>query len=180
MLNIIKLLSIFLLINFNLYANSIGEVTGYKIPRFVSLKSDDVNLRIGSSTNYPITLKYIIKNMPIEITEEYEMWRKVRDIEGNEGWIHKNLLKGDRYAIVYNANESFSRIYFKPNGDFIGEIGKLNIVKINTCLIDWCKISFNNISGWIKKDNLWGCYKDEKFNIPFYQPLINLVWKINF
>ena len=80
MLNIIKLLSIFFLINFNLYANNIGEVTGYKIPRFVSLKSDDVNLRIGSSTNYPITLKYIIKNMPIEITEEYEMWRKVRDI----------------------------------------------------------------------------------------------------
>ena len=77
------------------YSNEIGQVTGYQIPRFVSLKSDEVNLRIGSSTNYPIILKYVTKNMPIEIIDEYERWRKIRDIKGNEGWILSDLLKGD-------------------------------------------------------------------------------------
>ena len=67
------------------YSNEIGQVTGYKIPRFVSLKSDEVNLRIGSSTNYPIIVKYVTKNIPVEITDEYERWRKIRDMQGNEG-----------------------------------------------------------------------------------------------
>ena len=83
----ILLVLFFCLLNNNSYSNEIGQVTGYKIPRFVTLKSDEVNVRIGSSTNYPIILKYITKNMPIEITDEYERWRKIRDREGNEGWI---------------------------------------------------------------------------------------------
>ena len=58
-------------------SESIGTETGLKIPRFVSLKSDDSNLRIGSSKNFPIRLKYIIANVPLEIIEEYDVWRKL-------------------------------------------------------------------------------------------------------
>ena len=78
------LLSSFLF-SFSLKANKIGSETGYEIPRFVSLKSNNVNLRIGSSKNYPIILKYVTKNLPIKIIEEYGSWRKIIDIENNQG-----------------------------------------------------------------------------------------------
>ena len=175
----ILLILFFYLLHNTSYSNEIGEVTGYKIPRFVSLKSDEVNLRIGSSTNYPIILKYVTKNMPIEITDEYERWRKIRDREGNEGWIYGDLLKGDRFAIIIKNNKSNIYVFSKPDGVPIGEIGKLNIVTIKVCLKKWCKIKFNSHKGWVNKKNLWGIYKNETINVPFYQPLINLIWKIN-
>ena len=161
------------------YSNEIGQVTGYKIPRFVSLKSDEVNLRIGSSTNYPIIVKYVTKNIPVEITDEYERWRKIRDMEGNEGWIHGDLLKGDRFVIIIKNNKSIIHMYSKPDGVPIGEIGESNIAKIKVCLEKWCKIKFESHKGWVNKKNLWGVYEKEEVNIPFYQPIINLIWKLN-
>ena len=175
----ILLVLFFCLLNNTSYSNEIGQVTGYKIPRFVALKSDEVNVRIGSSTNYPIILKYITKNMPVEITDEYERWRKIRDREGNEGWIYGDLLKGDRFAIIIKNNKSNIYVFSKPDGVPIGEIGKLNIVTIKVCLKKWCKIKFDSHKGWVNKKNLWGIYKNETINVPFYQPLINLIWKIN-
>ena len=166
--------------SFNLFAENIGSDTGYRIPRFVSLKSNETNLRIGSSTNYPIILKYIIKSLPVEVNDEYHVWRKINDIEGNEGWIHKTLLKGERFAIIKQSNKPAIHVYSKPKGKIIGEVGKYNIVKINTCLDQWCKINFNKNNGWINKEYLWGVYKNEKINVPFYQPLINQIWKIKF
>ena len=180
MLKIILFIFYFSFSNFNLNAETIGSDSGYKIPRFVSLKSNESNLRIGSSKNYPIVLKYTVKNLPIEIVDEYDAWRKISDNLGNQGWIHRSLLKGDRFALIKKKNQISTKIYSNPMGIQIGEIGKLNIVKIKICLKNWCKISFDKYNGWINKENLWGIYKYETINIPFYQPLINQVWKIKF
>ena len=166
------------LINFNTSTKEIGSSTGYKIPRFVSIKSDEANLRIGSSKNYPIILQYKIKDMPVEIVDEYENWRKIIDIEGNQGWMHKSLLKGNRFAIIKNKKNLNTQFFSKPNGHVIGEIGKLNIVKIKRCLQKWCLVSKNDIKGWVIKKDLWGVYKNEKINVPFYQPLISFYWSI--
>ena len=76
------------------YAN-LGSETGYNLPRYVSLKSNDVNLRVGPSINYPIIIKYIKQNYPIKIIEEYKDWRKIIDYEEHSGWIHKSLLKSE-------------------------------------------------------------------------------------
>jgi len=168
--------SIFIVI----HAANVGSETGYKIPRFVSLKSDDSNLRIGSSKNYPIILKYKLADMPIEIIEEYKNWRKVKDHKGNQGWLHKSLIKGDRFAIILPIYDASIQIHNKPMGKFIGKIGKNNIVKLNTCFDNWCSISFQNKKGWVTKNNLWGVYQDEEINVPFYQPLKSLIWKIKF
>ena len=179
MLNYFLSICFLLFVNFNLFAKNIGSDTGYKIPRFVSLKSNDVNLRIGSSTNYPIILKYTIKALPVEVIDEYQVWRKINDIEGNQGWIHKTLIQGDRYAIINQEYNSSVQIYSKPKGNKIGKIGKFNIVKINTCLLKWCQINYKQFKGWVNKENLWGVYKDEKINVPFYQPLLNKIWNVN-
>ena len=85
----------------NLYAKK-GAVTKLELPRFVSLKSNDVNLRVGPSLNYPIELKYIQNNLPVEIIDEFDVWRKIKDHQHNKGWLHKSLIKGDRFVLTIN------------------------------------------------------------------------------
>ena len=173
---IIILISIFI---FPIYAQSVGNVTGLELPRYVSLKTNESNLRVGPSTNYRIIIKYVISNIPVEIVDEYKDWRKINDYNDNKGWMHKRLLKGNRFAIIKLPYKESAQIYNKPEGYVIGKIGKNNIVKVNKCLIDWCHINFNKNKGWINKLNLWGVYKKENFNLPFYQSVINQFWKIN-
>ena len=158
--------------------SEIGEITGYKIPRFVSLKSNDVNLRVGPSLNYPIKIKYIQKNLPVEIIDEYDAWRQIYDIDGNIGWIHKSLLKGDRYGVILSSFNNVASIFNYPKGHQIGKIGNKNIVEINKCLEKWCFIKIKNKKGWIEKKNLWGVYKSEIYKISFIQPLLNLYWNL--
>ena len=172
----IIILILFLFISLNNYAKT-GSVTGFDLPRFVSLKSNDVNLRVGPSVNYPIKLKYIQKNLPIEIIDEFDVWRKIQDHENNIGWIHKSLIKGDRFILTVNNNENVKNIHNRPNGKLIGIIKSNNILNLEICLIDWCYISYKETSGWISKDYIWGVYKDEIYNRSFYQPIINQYWK---
>ena len=167
----------FLLTSLSLYAET-GKVTGLKIPRFVSLKSDDVNLRVGPSTNYPITLKYISQNLPVEIIDEFDVWRQARDHNGTIGWLHKSLIKGERYILTGYKKEKEINLYNRPNGKIIGIIKKNNILDLKMCIIDWCKVSQNKINRWLLKKNVWGVYDFEIYNAKFYQPIINQYWKI--
>ena len=173
---IIFCISIFVL---SLSAEQIGNITGLKLPRYVSLKSTESNLRIGPSINYPIKITYNVANIPVEIIDEYKNWRKIIDYEENEGWIHKSLIKGKRFAIVNTPYENGLQVFNKPEGNNIGKIGKKNILEIKTCLINWCKIEYKKNKGWVNKTNLWGIYDSETIKIPFYQPIINLIWGIN-
>ena len=160
-------------------AETLGNETGLKIPRFVSLKASNSNLRIGPGENYPIKLKYIIANTPIEITDEHKDWRKIIDFEGNNGWLHKSLIKGKKFAIVNTPYQEGLQVLNKPKGKNIGKIGKRNILEVKTCLIHWCKIKYKKNTGWVNKINLWGVYEKEIINIPFYQPIINIIWGVN-
>ena len=145
--------------------------TGLEIPRYVSLKSNDANLRIGPSINYPISIKYITKNFPLKVKEEYKDWRKVSDFKNNEGWIHKSLIKSDRYAIIISKNNS--HIFNTVNGKKIGEISNGSLIYLSKCKINWCLISKDNNKGWVEKKNMWGIKDSEKFNINILQNFID-------
>ena len=166
-----------LFICLNLYAKK-GKVTNLELPRYVSLKSDDVNLRVGPSINYPIKIKYVQNNLPIEIFDEFDAWRKVKDHENNIGWVHKSLIKGERFILIINKKENSKKIYDRPNGKIIGKVHNYNILSLEICLTRWCYISIKDIEGWVSKDFIWGVYKNETYNLPFYQPIINQYWKI--
>ena len=170
-------LILFLSISFNLYGKT-GSVTGLEIPRFVSLKSNDVNIRVGPSINYPIELKYVIQNLPLEIIDEFDVWRKSRDKEGNIGWVHKSLIKGDRYIISGSKLNTDINLFSRPSGQIVGIIEKNNILKLKSCNLKWCKVSKDSFNGWVLKEDIWGIYEDEVFNIKFYQPIINQYWNI--
>ena len=173
----IFLILVFVFFSFKANTETKGEVTGLDLPRFVSLKSNDVNLRVGPSINYPIDIKYIQINMPIEIIDEYDVWRQVRDLNDKVGWIHKSLLKGDRYIIIKSKNNVKYNLHNYPNGKKIGLIKKNNIVELKKCLKDWCLIKHKKIKGWILKKHLWGVYTDEKYNIGYMHFFIELYWK---
>ena len=176
-MNYIILILIVININFA-NAKSIGGSSGLKLPRFASTKSDESNLRVGASIDYPKKLTYIIQNTPLKIIKEHEKWRKIIDIDGNQGWLHKSLLKGNRYGIIKTYHNQPAQIYNKPMGITTGIIGNRNIIKINKCFSLWCFISYNKFSGWINKKNIWGVYEEEEFNMPFYQFFVNLYWEV--
>ena len=166
-----------LLICSNLYANK-GPVTNLDMPRFVSLKSNDVNLRVGPSINYPIELKYVQINLPVEIIDEFDVWRKIKDSKNNTGWLHKSLIKGDRFVLTVNKKNSTNNIFNRPNGNEIGMVEKNNILKLESCLKNWCLVSHQKIIGWLSKEFVWGVYETEVYNQSFFQPIINQYWKV--
>ena len=160
----------------NTYAD-VGQETGLEIPRYVSLKSNDANIRVGPSKNYPIEIKYIKKNYPLKVLEEYEEWRKVEDFKNNIGWIHKSLISGNRTGIVLSNNNKTIRLLNTLDGNVIGEIGKGNIVYLEKCKINWCLVSAGNFKGWMDKKYIWGVKQDEIIEISFLQRFEDLYWK---
>ena len=133
---------------------------------------------MGPSTNYPILIKYIQKNIPVEIIQEHKNWRKIVDYNKNTGWIKRNLLKGDRFAIIKETLNDVSYIYINPIGFKIGEIKKNNIVRVNKCRMSWCYISYEKKHGWIPKKNLWGVYKEETYNSGRFEFIEDYYWQI--
>ena len=154
----------------------IGKETGLEIPRYVSLKSNDANIRVGPSKNYPIEIKYIKKNYPLKVLEEYEDWRKVEDFQKNVGWIHKSLISGTRTGIVLSNDNKTIKLLNTLNGNVIGEIGKGNIVFLEKCKIDWCLVSFGIYRGWVDKKNIWGIKEKEIIKISFFQKFEDIYW----
>tara|TARA_B100001057_G_scaffold370193_1_gene374020 strand:- start:12 stop:569 length:558 start_codon:yes stop_codon:yes gene_type:complete len=155
----------------------IGMETGLEIPRYVSLKSNDVNIRVGPSKNYPIEIKYIKKNYPLKVIEEYEEWRKVEDFKKNIGWVHKSLISGTRTGIILPNENKKIELLNTLDGNIIGEIGIGNIVYLEKCKIDWCLILVENFKGWVDKKYIWGVKENEIIKISFLQRFNDLYWK---
>ena len=82
-----------------------GPVTNLPVPRYVSLKSDHVNVRAGPTKDNDVAWVYTRSGLPVEITAEFENWRRVRDSEGAEGWVYHSLLSGRRTAVVTMKNK---------------------------------------------------------------------------
>ena len=125
---------------------------------FLSLKNNEVNVRVGPSKEYPIKFIYKKKYLPLEVLDKSETWRKIKDFENNSGWIHISQLSKKKSAINTNNN---SLLYKKPT-IFSKPIAKLEIgrlVLIKKCKEEWCKIASGGFSGWIFKDSLWGKFK---------------------
>ena len=126
--------------------------------KFLSLKNNEVNLRLGPSFEYPIKLIYKKKYLPLIILDKSESWRKIIDFENNSGWIHVSQLSKKRTAINYKNNSILFKkpsIYSKP----IVKLESGRLVLVNKCNLKWCKITSGNFNGWVDKSSLWGSVK---------------------
>jgi SH3-like domain-containing protein len=141
--------------------------TKLPIPRFVSLKSDEVNLRTGPGTRYPIEWVVSKKGLPVEVIAEFDTWRRVRDWEGIEGWVQQALLTGRRSLVVTGKDEQ--PIYNEPNeGSGLmakaepGVIGALLRCPVDGGQADWCYVDLKGYRGWMRRASFWGAYPGEK------------------
>lgn len=144
-----------------------GPVTGLPVPRYVSLKTDRVNLREGPSKEHRTRWVYQRAGLPVEIVAEFETWRRVRDADGSEGWVLHSLLSGRRTALVAPwskaKGESFALRKDADEGSAV--VARLEsgvIANVASCAGAWCRISVGDTQGYLRQDRLWGVYPNEK------------------
>lgn len=142
---------------------SVLNPSGLPLPRFASLKSDEINMRVGPGERYPITSVYTRKQLPVEIIEEFAHWRRIRDPQGATGWVHKNLLSGIRSGIIV---KDMADIRSKPQDAARVNVraGKGRIGNLHSCAPDWCEIALDGYEGWINKADIWGANREEVFD----------------
>lgn len=138
--------------------------TGLPIPRFVSLRSDKVFVRSGPALRYPIKWVFVRENMPVEITQEFDTWRKVRGIGGEEGWIHQSLLSGQRFGVVQAEDGAILLRKADSTAKPVALLEKDVIVALEGCENMWCKAEAGSFKGWIERKSLWGVYQQEELD----------------
>ncbi|MEL6089271.1 SH3 domain-containing protein [Bartonella schoenbuchensis] len=141
--------------------------SGLPLPRFASIKPARVNVRVGPGSNYPIIYTYQKQGLPIEIIQEYDQWRKIRDAEGDEGWVYQSLLSGKRTAITIPwQKDKTKRLMVRQtptdNAKLLAEVEPNIIGNIRQCDGHWCELDIRNIRGWFHQTQLWGIYPGEK------------------
>ncbi len=136
------------------------------VPRFVSLKADRVTVRGGPDKDHDVSWIYTRVGWPVEITAEFENWRRIRDSDGSEGWVYHSLLSGKRTATVQMKSKTdLAELYAKPD-DKSGVMAQLQVGVLGTvkrCTGTWCEFSGDGFDGWIAQNELWGVYPNEKF-----------------
>ena len=137
--------------------------SGLPIPRFATLKSDEVNVRTGPGARYPVDWVFKRKMMPVEIVAEYENWRKIRDWQGASGWVYQGLLTGKRTFIIPSHVANLHRTP-APSAEVIAKLEPEVTGEIRSCSGDWCRVKVSGVSGWLARTDLWGVYKSEPIN----------------
>ncbi len=147
---------------------SVGP-SGYPLPRFVSLKASKVNLRIGPGRDYAVDWMYMKPGLPMEIIQEYDNWRRVRDAEGTEGWVFQSLLSGKRTAIAapWESGEGKLIPLLEQPADNSAKVAMIEpgaVGKVVSCNGDWCEMDFAGHRGWVIQSMVWGVYPGEKID----------------
>jgi SH3-like domain-containing protein len=137
-----------------------GSVTNLPLPRYVSLKTDEGNVRRGPSLSHRVDWVFRLRDMPLRVTAEHGHWRRVVDRDGAGGWVHFSLLSGVRTVLV---EEDLAALRTRPLPD-APEVARLEagvVARLGTCGPDWCRVSAGGYRGWMPKSDLWGVDPDE-------------------
>lgn len=135
--------------------------TGLPLPRFVSLRAGEVNLRTGPGIRYPIDWVYRRKGLPVEVIDEFETWRRIRDHEGTMGWVHQSMLEGLRRVLVMPKSQVLRRAP-QPESRAVARLEPGVVAKLVGCDGPWCQVQVEGYAGWLKRAGVFGLYPDEK------------------
>jgi SH3-like domain-containing protein len=137
-----------------------------RVPRFVSLKSDKVNVRKGPSTDQSIVWVFSRAGLPVEVIAESEHWRRVRDSEGADGWVFHSLLSARRTVLVTpwsKAEESVPLYGSRSTGSrAVAALQSGVLGNVVSCDGEWCELTVDDYSGYVEQDKLWGVYRGEE------------------
>jgi SH3-like domain-containing protein len=136
--------------------------SGLPIPRFVSLRSNEVNLRTGPGLTYPIDWIYKRDGMPVEVIQEFDTWRKIRDWQGTEGWVHQSLLDGKRDFVITGERRTM-RLAPEMDARPAARLEPGVVGQLFECDAIWCRAEVQGYRGWLKREWFWGTYPNETF-----------------
>jgi SH3-like domain-containing protein len=150
--------------------------SGLPLPRFVTTRSTPINVRVGPGTKYDVSWVYKVAGTPVEIIQEFDVWRKIRDVDGSEGWVHQNMLSGNRAGYVLpeaNVERVALRMSAAADAGVSAWVGPGFPVKIQGCDAGWCAVlavdhpdgrAAATYSGYVPEGDLWGVYRGESFD----------------
>jgi SH3-like domain-containing protein len=147
-----------------LAAETTGSISGHPVPRFMSLKPSDTPVREGPSKDHRIKWIFKKEGVPVEVIAEYENWRRVRDSEGEDGWVFKSRLSLRRTAQVQPRSRERNFAIHARDSDQSPVVARLEpgvVGQVERCTGRWCRIQGEGFDGWIQQDRLWGVYPNE-------------------
>jgi len=154
MKNLLKFYSIIFLSFLFVFSVNAAE----KVPQdFTYMRSSEVNVRAGPNKRYPI--KWILKNKgePGKILSRFENWTKIRDVDGDEGWVHNSMLSKKNHGIL--LSDKITLLHSGPSGES-KPIARLKTgirFGVQKCLKNrWCLISIDGLNGWVHRTKIWG------------------------
>jgi SH3-like domain-containing protein len=144
-----------------------GPASGLPVPRFVSLKSDRVNVRGGPTKDHDVAWIFTRSGLPVEVTAESDNWRRIRDWEGSEGWVYHSLLSGRRTVLVSAKRKNKDELLplygsADPKAAVVARLEPGVVGTVKKCSDGWCRVIGNGFDGYIQQERLWGVYPNEK------------------
>lgn len=137
--------------------------SGLPVPRYVTLKFDEANLRAGPGREYPVLWQYRQAGLPLMVDAEFGIWRKIVDHDGTAGWMHGSVLSLRRMALVQT---NMAKIYADPDeaSDVIALAERLALMELQSCPKAWCRVASDDVRGWIKRQVVWGVLENESLD----------------
>jgi SH3-like domain-containing protein len=135
--------------------------TNLPLPRFASLRGAQVNARTGPGVRYPIDWVFQRRNLPVEITAEFENWRKIRDDQGTEGWVHRQMLSGKRSVIVIGTVQTLRR-QADSAAPAVARLAPGVVAPVMECNGEWCRVEASGFRGWLPRAGTWGTKPGER------------------
>nr|WP_246253553.1 SH3 domain-containing protein [Sulfitobacter maritimus] len=137
-----------------------GQVTNLPLPRFVSMKASEGNVRRGPSLSHRIDWVYKRRDLPLRITAEHGHWRRVEDRDGMGGWVHYSLLSGVRTVLV---EQDMLPLHSKPDpkAPVVARLELGVVARLGECTLEWCELRSGGYAGWAPKVRLWGVEAEE-------------------
>jgi SH3-like domain-containing protein len=134
---------------------------GKLVQRYASLRANDVNVRAGPGVRYPVKWKFVQRHTPVEVIAQYDTWRKIRDWEGGEGWVHRVMISTKRSLLLKGDGQTMRR---RPSegAPAVARLASNMIVLAQKCDMEWCLVSARGHEGWIRREGLWGLYPKER------------------
>jgi SH3-like domain-containing protein len=147
-----------------------GKMTsGLPLPRFVTLKAKKVNLRVGPGQDYAVSWLYVKSGLPVEIVQEYDNWRRIRDADGSEGWVFHSMLSGERSAVAAPWMRGKGDVFVNmrtEESDTAAVVARMQpgvVMKIDECNGTWCRAEADGVKGYVNQIEIWGAYPGEAF-----------------